>query len=290
MKIGKKRVEASDAFASSSRPSNNQNKKTVLIAITIVITALLISWVYAMGVKATETVTVIMTSRSIYKNQQITEDMIQAYDMVKAEFEKYAIVDNNGQANRRILLWDERNQILGSFAAYPIQQNVPLEFRSLYKSRVDNSDNVMYSFPGKEILSLDVGTSDLTTFKTFLEPGDRLTVTAIYKEKEDVETMDAYGGIIKESVETYRSEIVFQDIIVADLLNTNGDSVLDIYADYNSRTVNQQAALDASTAFQDSVEPKSLLVALTPEEKDLYYYYLSKSDVEFRISLPQRVE
>lgn len=292
MKIGRKRSTNSSAetIVASSKPSRNQSKKSLLLILVIVITALLITWVYTMGKKATETVSVIMTSQSIYKNQQITEDMIQPYDMVKAEFEKYATVSESGNVTRRVLLWSEKDMILGSYAAYPLQANTVAEFRSFYTSKIDNSDSVLYSFPGKEIVSLDIAETDLQTFKTFLRPGDRITITAIYSDEEDVQVADEFGGTSTEKVETYKTEKVFQDILVADLLNSKGDSVLDIYEDYNSRTVNQQAALDASSSFQDSVEPSSLLVALTPEEKELYYFYLSKEGVEFRMALPQRVE
>lgn len=290
MKIGKKRNGLPEDAFSSNRPARNQSKKNTLLIVVIVVTALLITWVYAMGRKATETVTVAMTSQAIYKNQQITEEMLQPYDMVKAEFEKYSIVNNNGNTARRILLWEERGKVIGAFAAYPLQANNLVEFRSLYKSRIDNSDSVLYSYPGKEIVSLDVDQSALQTFKTFLEPGDRVTITAIYTEDEQVQVDDGYGGVAKETVTTTREEKVFQDIVVADLLNSSGDSILDIYADYNGRSVMDQAKLDASTAFQDSVEPSDLIVALTPEEKSLYYYYLAKQGVEFRMSLPQRVE
>lgn len=294
MKIGKKynanNGNIDSGVVASKKPGRNQSKKSVLMIAVIVVTALLITWVYTMGRKATDTVTVVMTSQSIYKNQQITESMLQPYDMVQAEFEKYATVSESGAVTRRILLWDEASMIIGSYAAYPLQANTLAEYRSFYKSKIDNSDSVLYSFPGKEIVSLDIATDDLQTFKTFLEPGDRITITAVYTDEETVRTADGMGGTTTEKVETYKSEKVFQDIFVADLLNTSGDSILDIYEDYNGRSVAQQAALDASTSFQDSVEPKSLLVALTPEEKDLYYYYLSKQDVTFRMSLPQRVE
>ena len=286
MKIGKKHNanngNIDSGVVASKKPGRNQSKKSVLMIAVIVVTALLITWVYTMGRKATDTVTVVMTSQSIYKNQQITESMLQPYDMVQAEFEKYATVSESGAVTRRILLWDEASMIIGSYAAYPLQANTLAEYRSFYKSKIDNSDSVLYSFPGKEIVSLDIATDDLQTFKTFLEPGDRITITAVYTDEETVRTADGMGGTTTEKVETYKSEKVFQDIFVADLLNTNGDSILDIYEDYNGRSVAQQAALDASTSFQDSVEPKSLLVALTPEEKDLYYYYLSNS---FRLGL-----
>ena len=232
-----------------------------------------------------------MTAVPIYKNQQITEEMLQEYQMVAAEFEKYAIVDSNGNSRRRLLYWDERGQIIGTYAAYPLQENITPDYRCFYTRRVDNSDSVLYNYPGKEIVTFDIDTSQLQTFKTFLSPGDRITITAIYKDEQDIEELNSTSFTSgNKTVTTYRSEQVFQDIVIADLLNSAGESILDIYADYNARSVVQQAVLDASAEFQESVRPSSLLVALTPEELTSYYMYLSKGDATFKMSLPQRVE
>ena len=78
--------------------------------------------------------------------------------------------------------------------------------------------------------------------------------------------------------------------MVADLLNDKGDSILDLFEQYNSKSVFQQAQLDASDSWQTQTEPDKLLLALTPEEESSYYQYLSKSDVTFKMSLPQRTE
>lgn len=290
MKIGKNRRGSADGQMKMGKPSKNQSKKNMYIIATVLITALLITWVYSMGRKAEETVQVCMTSQSIYKNQVITESMLQPYDMLKGEFEKFATVQSDGTKKRRIILWNERNMILNTFAAYPLQANNYCEYRSFIKSRVDNSDNVLYSFPGKEIVPLEVGSIELQAFKTFLQPGDRVNVTAIFSQKENVIEDDGLGGTTRTQLETFRTETVFNDILIADLINSSGESILDIYADYRDKTVYQQAQLDSSQTFKDSVEPKTLLVALTPEEKERYYYYLSKSQVEFKMSLPQRVE
>ena len=152
--------------------------------------------------------------------------------------------------------------------------------------RVDNSDTVMYSFPGKDIVPLEVDANELEALKTFLQPGDRINITAIYKIQE--EFADGTGGNNVETIEATKQEQVFGDIMVADILNGSGDSVLDIYEAYNNSTTYQQSYLDSSDEFKDSVTPKTLLVALTPEEKEQYYDYLSKSEVQFKMSLPQR--
>ena len=190
MKIGNRRRNQNPNAGLSAKPSKNQSKKSLPIIITVIVTALLITWVYSMGRKAEETVQVCMTSQNIYKNQVITESMLQPYDMLKGEFEKFSTVTSSGTKQRRILLWDERSMIINSFAAYPLQANNYCEYRNFIKSRVDNKDNVLYSFPGKEIINLDIGVDDLSAFKTFLQPGDRVNITAMYSQLETVITDD----------------------------------------------------------------------------------------------------
>lgn len=292
MKIGKGRGSSSGEASrlKLNRPSKNNSKRNIYILLTVMITAMLITWVYSMGRKAEETVTVCMTRQSVYKNQMIVESMLMPYDMLKGEFEKFAVVGSNGQKTRRILLWDERDLVLGSFAAYPLQANNYCEYRNFVTSRTDNKDNVLYSFPGKDIVPFEIGEGELSTFKTFLQPGDRVNITAIFREDESVEKVNSYGEMEMSSEEIIRTEKAFTDILIADILNSSGDSVLDIYADYNDRTVYEQAQLDASSTFQDSVQPSSLLVAMTQEEMERYYYFLSKNDIEFKMTLPQRIQ
>lgn len=285
MKIGKR----AEGRTRTTKSEKNNSKKTLLLVLVMVVTVLLIVWVYSMGQKAEETVSVVMLADSVYKNEVITEAHIKEYRMLTGEFEKYATVDKNGNKTRRIVLWEERGKLLNTFAAYPLQTDTVAMINNFVKSRTDNSDTVMYSYPGKNIIKLSVGETDLRAFKTFLQPGDRVNITAIFSTKERVYTVDEEGERRQQTVDVFREESVFTDIMVADLLNSQGQSILDLYASYNEKTVYQQAALDASESWLKSVEPATLLVALTPEEETRYYKYLSKADVEFHMSLPQRM-
>lgn len=290
MKLGKHKKQDVNVIGSLNKPSGKHSKKMASVVGLVIVTALLITWVYSMGRKAEQTVQVVMLATPVYKNQVIKENMLKPYDMLQGEFEKYAVVDSNGVKKRRILKWEEKDMIINSFAAYPLKSDTYAEYRDFIKSRVDNSDNVLYSFPGKVIVPLDIPLSELQAFKTFLQPGDRVNIAAISSKRETVVEDDGMGGVTRNQVDIFTTEPVFTDIVIADLLNNNGDSILDIYAAYNDKTVWEQAQLDASQSFKDSVEPKSLLIALTPEELDQYYYYLSKGNITFKASLPQRMD
>lgn len=282
MKIGRK----TGAKSVYTKPNKNQSKKNMMLVAVVAVTVLLIIWVYAMGRKAEDTVSVVMWNTPIYKNQTITDSMMTEYKMLKGEFEKYAVTANDGSKTRRIVLWEEKDKLINTFAAYSLQQDTIAMIKDVITSRTDNSDAVLYSFPGKNIVQLEVGSDALQSFKAYLEPGDRINITAIYT----VENKADIDGYENETVETTQQQTVFKDIMLADLLNSSGNSILDIYASYNEMTQYQQASMDSSETFQDSVTPSTMLVALTPEEEALYYDYLSKDSVEFVVSMPQRTE
>lgn len=279
MKLGRKKRE--EVAGGLTAPAINAGKRMSIIVGLVVATIGLIVWVLIMGQKAQQTVKVAVLAQNVYKNQVITADMLEPYDMLIAEYEKLYEVDENGNKSRRILTWDEAEMVINAFAAYPLQKGTYAEYRSFIKSKVDNSDSVLYSFPGKEIVSFDVGESDLRTFKTFLQPGDKINIQAIFTDKQKVG---------EEEIDVFKTEVAFGDVMVADLLNSSGESILDIYTEYNNLTVWEQANMESDSDFQKNTEPSSLLVALTLDELERYYYYISKDDIEFRMTLPQRTE
>ena len=284
MKIGKR----AEGRVKATKSEKNSSKKTLLLIAVLVITTFLIVWVYSMGKKAEETVSVIMFAEPIYKNEVITESCLKEYRMLSGEFEKYAVVNSNGQKKRRILLWEERGKIINSFAAYPLQTDTIAMYNNFITARIDNSDTVLYSFPGKNIVQMDMADTDLKAFKTFLEPGDRVNINAIFSTSEKIVTYDEDGNKESNTVDVFKEETVFTDIMLADLLNSKGKSILDMFASYNDKTAYQQAALDSSDSWNKQIEPSTMLVALTPEEETRYYKYLSKNNITFHMSLPQR--
>ena len=284
MKIGKSK----DKGMVSSKPKRNASLSVLAIAGVAVLTVGMVVWVQSIGKKAEETVPVIMVNQPVHKNEQITSDMLKEYAMITAEAEKYA--DPSGGSYSRLIPYSEDNvsAVSGMIAAYAMPQDTLLMTNMLVSDVIDNSDTVLYSYPGKNLITLTAGTGDLQTFKSFLSPGDRINITAIYSEQTTVFKTDENGERVSEDVDIFKEENLFTDILLADILNSDGESILDLYTYYNSLSVYEQVELSNSEEWTDQIVPETLLVALTPEEETRYYQYLSKDNVEFHISLPQR--
>lgn len=291
MNLGKGKGKKAHKTKSMSinKPGSNTAVRWIYLAGIILVASMMIAWVNNLGKKAEETIKVVMLARDVHKNQQITSDMIKPYDMLVGEYEKYSVIKNNGKEERRVIAWDERGVLNNTFAAYPMQANTVAMFRNFVKSRTDNTDSVLYSFPGKEIYSLDIG-NEISDFKTFLKPGDRVNIRAHYTDTIKDTKINRYGEEEEVTYEVFKTEDVFNGIILADILNSKSESILDIYEGYNEMSVWDQARLDNDESFKDKTEPSKVLVALTPEEASRYNYFLAKSGIEFKVSLPQRAE
>lgn len=276
MKIGNKVVH---------KTSLNEGKSLVpVIAVGAGIVGAVV-YVSLVGRNASKSIQVAQLKSSVYKNQPITLDMLQPYDMLQAEYDKQIMstANSDGTVEKRLVAWKDVQGYLsqGAFAAYQLPKESFLDLRTLMTSRVDNSDSVLYSFPGKEVVQLEVNGADLNAFKTFIQPGDKVNIDAIYSE-------DMQSG--NDRVKIYRSEPVFTGIMIADIINSSGASVLDMYAEYNAMSEVDKAALDNDATWQEQTEPSSLPVALTPDEKDSYYKFLNRDNVKFKVSLPQRAD
>jgi hypothetical protein len=279
MKFGKSKL---------SRPAGNAAARTIGVFLVLLVTAALIVYVQALGRKAEATVKVCMFKNGVYKNAAMTEDMLIPYEMLLGEYEKYSVVSDNGVPKRRVVTWDEREKVIGAFAAYPLQANTVAMYRDFIKSRLDNSDTVMYAFPSKFLVPLTTDGGSIEAFKTFLQPSDRLNIEAVYSEKMKEAVIDQYGNQSEAEVDVFKTETVFADVLLADLLNQSGESILDMYRQYDDLTLWAQASLDSDPSWKAATKPQTMLLALTPEEQERYYYFLSKPNVKFKISMPRR--
>lgn len=292
MKLGKKST-ASAVGGGSGAPKLNSNKKSGTIIILAFITIGLIAWVVFLGHKAQETVRVAVFKQGMYKNQVVTDPTVffEPYDMLRAEYEKLSVTSENGSSTRRIILWDEVGKLKGWYAAYPLMQGDYVQYREFVSAKIDNSKTVLYNFPGKEIVSFDIKTDLISTFKTFIEPGDKVNIQATYMDKlkdtqgNGEETADSGD----EEIEVFRTEKAFNGIVIADMLNSSDQSVLDLYAYFNSLSAYQQARLEGDSSWTKQTQPTKVLVALSPEELDRYFYYKNKQ-ATFEVTLPQRAE
>jgi hypothetical protein len=256
----------------------------------------------------TQTVSVCMWNGNHAKNSPLNTEAVCEYKMLIGEYEEYALEGTDGVTSR-LIKWEDRALLNGRYCTRNTYNATVVVMEDLMDEQVNNKDMLMYNFPGRQIVSLEIGGKDMDAFKGFLVPGDRINITAVIATEKTVlssqleegaeggapqTTADLFGdgknsGKDQEiTEEVITTEPLFDSIYIADMLNGDGDSVLDLMERYNALTAQQQAQWSASDAWKEATTPKVLLVALTQEELLRYYKYAERSGVTFRVSLPQR--
>lgn len=280
-----------------------------MVAILIIVAcigATAFLWVFVSA--KTQTISVCMWNGNHAKNSPLNSDAVTEYKMLVGEYETYAIQGTDGVTSR-IIKWEDRALLNGKYCTRNVYGATIVVLEDLMTEKINNTDMLMYNFPGREIVSLEIGGKDMDAFKQFLVPGDRINITAVITTEKTV-MVDQVGsegangpqtasdvfsqnsnsgrnsGELTEEVIT--TEPLFDSIYIADMLNKDGESVLDLMERYNALTAAQQAQWASSDSWKEATTPDILLVALTKEELLRYYKYAERDGVSFRVSLPQR--
>lgn len=235
-------------------------------------------------------VSVVRLKDNVSANSMITEDMIEEYDMYYKEFEQYGVVNfSDGTKKKSVVTWEDRDSIVGNrYAAYYLRGGTVLFWDQTVREQT-KKNSYLYSMDG-ELLNIKMNTED---FGDMVVPGDTLNIRARYqKVNYDLPTEEQYkltteeGGTV-QAVITPVTEMLFSEVTVLDMLNSEGNSIFDIYYDYISKSKEEQAALLADSEFLTSVEPDTILLEVTAEEADRFME-IEANDAEYLMTLLPR--
>lgn len=235
-------------------------------------------------------VSVVRLKDNVSANSMITEDMIEEYDMYYKEFEQYGVVNfSDGTKKKSVVTWEDRDSIVGNrYAAYYLRGGTVLFWDQTVREQT-KKNSYLYSMDG-ELLNIKMNTED---FGDMVVPGDTLNIRARYQKVNcDLPTEEQYkltteeGGTV-QAVTTPVTEMLFSEVTVLDMLNSEGNSIFDIYYDYISKSKEEQAALLADSEFLTSVEPDTILLEVTAEEADRFME-IEANDAEYLMTLLPR--
>ena len=263
----------------------------IFVALAVIIFVSVLTAISAAETKKTITVCRIKADAPISANSMITEDMIEAYDMYYKEFEQYGTKDMGDGTKRSVIVrWADKDLVVNKrFAAYYLRENTILFWDSTIKDQT-RKNSYLYNMTG-ELLNIDMTTTG--DFGDMVVPGDSLNVRAVYTMTYyNLPTKEAYklkkdeGGDIG-GVERTVNELLFSEVKILDMLNTNGQSVFDIYYQYIAMSKAQQQAALADSGFLQSVQPASILLEVTSEEVERFME-VNAAGAQYQITLLPR--
>lgn len=243
----------------------------ILIALGLIVVVCIMT-AYA-SAESRKTISVVRLKESVSANAMITEDMLEEYEMYYKEFEQYAVLTfSDGTKRKAVVTWEDRDMITGKrYAAYYLRGGTVLFWDSTV-SQQTKKNSYLYSMDG-ELLNIQMDTED---FGDMVVPGDTMNIRVRYnKQNYDLPSEEQYkltmenNGILN-AVTTVETEMLFSEVTVLDMLNSDGNSIFDIYYSYISMSKAQQAACLQNEEFLSSVEPDTILLEVTAEEADRF--------------------
>lgn len=218
-----------------------------------------------------KTVEVVELKTAVPQDGPVTQSNMEEEPMSLFDYNNQGIYTlANGEKRRSIVLWSDRGIIQNAYASYYIRQNTPVYWDSLTK-QTPEQESYLYSMSG-QLLRVAINADE---FGNILVPGDHIDVYASYTQNNyalpspQTYAMDQQLGIQPQTSQQEET-LLFADAPVVDILNSQGNSIFDIYYNLMQLPSAQQQAEVASSSFQQSVQPTAILLDLTPEEVARY--------------------
>lgn len=280
----------------ANNASRSKNRLTgIIIAACVVVFICIMTAISSAETKKTITVVRIKSDTPIAANTLITDDMLEAYDMYYKEFQQYGTMKfSDGSTRSTIVRWNDKDLVVGKrYGAYYMRGGTVLFWDSTISDQT-RKNSYLYSMSG-ELLNIQMTTTQ--DFGDMVVPGDTLNVRATYTttiynlptEQEYKLNASSGGGgnASTDGVEITKTDSLFSEVTILDMLNASGNSIFDIYYQYIAATKAEQQAMLQDDGFLESVKPASILVECTAEEVE-HYMKLQAAGASYQMTLLPR--
>lgn len=259
-----------------------------LMILIFIVVAGVIGLNFASSMALRDTISVVNFISAVPQDGIIKLDNMVETQMSKSEYERQGIVTlSDGTQRRAIVTWDERELINNTYASYYIRQNTPVYWDAI-GNETPKQYSYLYNMDG-ELLKISM---DASIFGQMLVPGDHINVRAAYTETvytlptEEEFMLQQQTGIAPQTA-VKRQILLFNNVAILDILNSNGESIFDKYYELLALPKDQQATVINSEEFIESVQPSEILLNVTPEEADRYMSIQSSGPTYMMTLLPR---
>ena len=201
--------------------------------------------------KDTVAVVRVKSSNGLVADKALTKDDLEKYDIIRREY------------NSDMILAEDMDQLIGKYTNYYLRQGT-----IIHKDQITDEDTVknewLYEM-SKDSEAVTVPYDYIECGGDILTPGDRIRVRAVYEGSASYVSDDdnPYAGYSSSSGET-TTQVVFDSIVVKDLLNSDSHSIYEIYKEVAKLPEDRKQAVMKTDDFIKSILPKALILEATP--------------------------
>lgn len=242
-------------------------KNVVIKIITVALSALALFATFAYLQKtnsaAQDTVNIVRIKKDLPAGAAITIDDVEKYAIIEKEYDienmiPYESVD------------DVKNIIQNKLTSYYLRGLTPLYKDQLTEKKMPR-DIILETLPeGYELTTIPYNYKEAGG--NILLPGDLIRMRVSYEV--DVIPQDEYdsdnGNYYQWTKKIIKTDTVFDSITVTDMLNSNGDSIYNIYLEVMRLSEKERQEILKNKDFLTSVKPAALQLTLLPEDVERY--------------------
>jgi len=242
------------------KPGSNLPKKIVAVLVSILVVIASFSYLNSVNSDAKEFVeiVVIKPSEGIPAKKLITESLIKKGKILKTDF-------NDG-----MVTYDKVDEILNKYSAYFLRCDTPLYFDQLTET-IPLKHDWLYNL-SKESEALTVPYEYDKCGGDVLIPGDYVRVRVTYEQNKSLlDSVNApYENSDTNGKKNYKTEILFDKILVKDMLNSKGNSIYEVRREVSRLGEEEKQKVMESEDFMQSVLAKSLVFEATPQQVERF--------------------
>jgi len=271
--------------ADFKKTGTSDGKKIAIKIITVVISvfALAITFLYLNSVDraARDTIAVVRLRRPLQAFTPIARQDVESHDLVRREFDR----------NSMILFEDFEELVYGKYVPYFIRESSFLFIDQITDERPVRNEWMYTLMEGEEIVTIPF--NYMEAGGDILLPGDTIRIRVSYEVEDEnaADNLNPNFMHFQMARTNTRTNILFDSIVVMDMLNSNGRSIYEIYREVMRLEESERREVMASRDFQTSTRPRSLVLAGSPDDIALYAEFRAQvSNRNFLITLLSRAE
>ncbi len=262
----------------SVKPNRHLAKKIISIALSIAIIVISYSIITNANNEAKETVDILRVAQKdgIPGYVVVTDKNIKKYSILKKEY------------TQDMILASEMNTIINKFTKYYLRDNSIL-YKDQFISEKPQKNEWLYDLEEEqEVLTFPY--NFLECGGDILMPGDRVRIRVSYEVqvKKGSSAEDPYGisSLSQETVK--KTEILFDSIVVKDMLNSKSHSIYEVYKEVLKLGEDKRQEVMKSDDFLQNIQPRALLLEGSKSQIDNFAKYHNYGKDSFLITILSR--
>ncbi|NGM82816.1 flagellar biosynthesis protein FlgA [Paenibacillus sp. 7124] len=206
---------------------------------------------------------------------QLNDNLIEKYNIIRKEY-----TDD-------MVLAEDLDEVKDKLTANFLRKNTVLYKDQLIDEKPQKNEWLYQVHDDNEVLTLPY--NFLEVGGDILMPGDRVRIRVTY----DVDSAGGSGGnpnaVYSQSPnKVKKTEVLFDSIVVKDMLNANSHSIYEVYKEVQKLDENKKQEVMKSKEFLKNIQPRALLLEGTTEQINKFAKYKGLDGNSFLITILSR--